>query len=198
MKKPIDNQPNGPLLQSPTNALDQRLNRAATWIMHHWLLFANSFLLLYAGLPWLSPLLRWLGWERLGQALFVLYRPFCHQKPERSFVFCGHQVAICHRCVALYTSVLVGGVLFGLLRRWIRPASWRLFWVMTLPILIDGLLHMADDIMQVGFRGGGDAIGTPNFWLRMITGVVFGIAVVITIHPRLDHDLQSVSFGSSA
>src|SRR6185436_18863661 len=100
-----------------TSIWARRINYAATWGLRHWLLLANSLWLIYAGLPWLSPLARAAGYQRVGQFLFLLYTPLCHQLPERSFCVHGYQVAYCHRCTAMYTSILVAGLLFGVLRR---------------------------------------------------------------------------------
>ena len=35
-------------------------------------------------------------------ALFPLGRLICHQRPERSFFFYGHQLLVCARCTGLY------------------------------------------------------------------------------------------------
>ena len=50
----------------------RRINDAVAWGLRHWLLCANGLALLYAGLPWLSPLARAAGYERAGQFLFLL------------------------------------------------------------------------------------------------------------------------------
>jgi uncharacterized membrane protein len=169
---------------------EHRINNVVAWGLRHWLLLANGLALLYAGLPWLSPLARAAGYERLGQLLFLIYTPLCHQRPERSFCFHGYQVAYCHRCTAMYTSLVVAGLLFGLLRRRIKPVSLRIGGLLLLPMLLDGGTHLVDDLLGIGFRGGGDAIGTLNFWLRMLTGLLFGVAVLITLYPRLERDFR--------
>jgi len=172
-------------------ALQRRLDDGVRWGLRHWLLLVNGGALLYAGLPWLSPLAKAGGYPLIGELLFRLYTPLCHQLPERSFFVCGHQVGFCHRCVAMYSSIAAAGLVFGLLRRRIRPASLKLGGLLLLPILIDGLTHMVDDLSGLGFRGGGDAIGTPNFWLRMITGGLVGIVVLLALYPRVERDLRS-------
>ena len=166
-----------------------RLERGVGWGLRHWLLLVNSGAALYAGLPWLTPLAKATGHPLIGDLLFRLYTPLCHQKPERSFFFCGHQVGFCHRCAAMYTSIVVAGLLFGLLRRYIRPTSLKIAGLLLLPMLLDGGTHLIDDLFGLGFRGGGDAIGTPNFWLRMITGVLVGVAMLLVVYPRVEHDL---------
>jgi uncharacterized membrane protein len=176
-----------------STALQQRLDDGVQWGLRHWLLLVNSAAILYAGLPWLSPLAKASGHPLVGEFLFQIYRPLCHQLPERSFFVCGHQVGFCHRCVALYTSIVVAGLLFGLLRRRIRPISLKIGGLLMLPILIDGMTHMADDVTRLGFRGGGDAIGTLNFWLRMITGALVGVAMLLAVYPRVERDLRGAA-----
>ena len=171
------------------STLDSRLDRATDWVGRHWLLFANGAAVLYAGLPWLSPLAKWAGQPLVGELLFRLYTPLCHQLPERSFFFCGHQVAFCHRCAAMYTSIVVVGLLFALVRRYLRPVSLKTAGLLLLPMLLDGGSHLIDDLLGLGLRGGGDAIGTPNFWLRMITGALVGVAALLFLFPRLERDL---------
>jgi uncharacterized membrane protein len=172
-------------------AWERRLNNGVRWCLRHWLLIVNTLLLVFAGLPWLAPLAQAAGYPVLGQLLFALYRPLCHQRPERSFFIYGYQVAYCHRDVALYTSLLAGGLVFGLARQWIRPAPLRVGGLLLLPILLDGGMHLIEDVLTISLRGGGDAIGSLNFWLRMVTGVLAALAVLITVHPRLDRDLRN-------
>ena len=43
--------------------------------------------------------------------------------------------------------------------------KWRL-------VVLDGGSHLLDDVFGLGLRGSGDAIGTLNFWLRMICGTL--------------------------
>lgn len=166
-----------------------RLDRAAAWVLRHWLLIVNSVAISYATLPWLSPIAIATGHPLLGEFLFHLYAPLCHQKPERSFFIAGHQVAFCHRCAAMYTAIALAGLLFGLLRQHLRPSSLRLAGLLMLPILIDGGTHMIDDLFGLQLRGGGDAIGTPNFWLRIVTGALVGVVVLIAVYPRIERDL---------
>jgi uncharacterized membrane protein len=169
----------------------RRINDAVAWGLRHWLLFANGLALLYAGLPWLSPLARTAGYERTGQFLFLFYRPLCHQLPERSFYIYGYQVAYCHRCTAMYTSILAAGLLFGAVRRQIAPVPLRIAGLLLLPMLLDGLTHLIDDALGLGFRGGGDGIGSVNFGLRMLTGLLVGLVVLVALYPRLERELPA-------
>lgn len=166
-----------------------RVEAAGRWFLRHWLLCVNTLALIYAGLPWLSPLARCAGHPLIGAIIFRIYTPLCHQKPERSFFVCGHQVAFCHRCVSLYGGVAALGLLFGLVRRFVPPAPLWLGGALLLPIILDGGTHFAADIVGAWLRPGGDAIGTLNFWLRMVTGGLAALALAITVFPRVERDL---------
>jgi uncharacterized membrane protein len=170
------------------------IDRAARSVARHWLFLFNSVAVLYAGLPWISPALREAGYERLGGLIFAIYRfgAFCHQLPERSFFVGRHQVCYCHRCTALYTTVAVTGLLYGLIR-WRFPLSTRLLLLAAVPILIDGLTHLIADIAPgLGLRSMTDAVGSLNFWLRMATGTIFGAAAILWLYPRIDQQFADV------
>lgn len=173
-------------------ALERRLERLVQWCTRHWLLLVNIAAMTYAGVPWLAPLASASGHPLLGALLFRLYTPLCHQRPERSFVCMGHQVAFCHRCTAMYGGIALAGLLFGLVRRYVRPASLRLAGLLLLPMLLDGGTHLIDDLTGLGLRGGGDAVGTLNFWLRMITGGFAAVAAFVALYPRLEQSVGRV------
>ena len=177
---------------TPTSIIwTRRINGAVAWGLRHWLLFANGLALLYAGLPGLSPLARAAGYERTGLFLFLLYTPLCHQLPARSFYVLGYQVAYCHRCTAMYTSIVAAGLLFSALRRRLMPISLRAAGLLLLPMLLDGGTHLIDDALGLGFRGGGDGVGSLNFALRMLTGLLVGVAVLLMLYPRLERELRT-------
>ncbi len=182
--------------------------RATSFLARHWLLWLNLTLGLYALLPWLSPLLRSWGWEQAGRLLFRLYTPLCHQQPALSYTFRGYQVAYCHRDTAIYSTLLLGSLLFGLWRRRIRPLPGWAFLLSLLPMGLDGLTHtLAYLVPAWSFRrentwailltGGrlppsfyaGDAIGSLNWWLRTLSGVLFALGVVLFIYPRIEAEL---------
>jgi len=70
-------------------ALSARVNRFADWIVRHWLAILNVLFLLYVGLPFLAPLLMEAGAETPANVIYTIYRPACHQLPERSFFLFG-------------------------------------------------------------------------------------------------------------
>jgi hypothetical protein len=62
-------------------------------------------------------------------------------------------------------------------------------------MLLDGSTHLIDDALGIGFRGGGDSIGSLNFALRMLTGLLVGIAVLVMLYPRLQRELRTATIG---
>lgn len=169
---------------------ENRINRIVYWVLARWLWFLSGLLFIYAVVPWLSPLARAAGLDWLGQILFLIYLPLCHQYPDRSFFVYGYQVAFCHRDVAIYTTLFAGGPLFWLVREHLKPLSWRIGGLLLLPIVLDGGSHLLEDVLQIGLRSGDHSVGSINFWLRMITGVLFAIVMIWLVYPRVDRDLR--------
>lgn len=63
----------------------------AEWLANHWF---EAFLIVYGlwvFLPFLAPLLMYIGWSGAGKAIYFIYSFFCHQLPERSFFFFGEK-----------------------------------------------------------------------------------------------------------
>lgn len=173
------------------SALRNLPDRAIIWCYRHWLGLVTTLVLLYGSLPWLAPLLIAFGYYQLGGLLFYLYTPLCHQQPEQSFMLLGNQVAFCHREAAMYTSLFIGGLIFARVRQTLRPISVRLTLLLLLPLALDGTTHLINDLLPtLGLRAGSDAIGSLNWWLRMITGILFALAIVLGVYPRLEREFR--------
>jgi uncharacterized membrane protein len=77
-------------MQSPfLDKLTDGVNRFANWIVKHWLAILNILFLVYVGLPFLAPMLMEVGAELPARVIYTIYRPACHQLPERSFFLFG-------------------------------------------------------------------------------------------------------------
>ena len=97
---------------------------------------------------------------------FVLQQAFalvCHQQPNRSFVLFGGTVAVCARCLGVYT-----GAAIGLLFKLPRELAWKL---LVTAFAINGL----DWLTEVA--------GLHNNWMlwRFALGVALGIAGVALV-----------------
>ncbi|HFQ95768.1 MAG TPA: DUF2085 domain-containing protein [Anaerolineae bacterium] len=74
-----------------TLKLERWVNRGVEGFVRHWLAFFNLLFLVYVGLPLLAPVLMELGAEAPARVIYTIYRPACHQLPERSFFLFGEQ-----------------------------------------------------------------------------------------------------------
>jgi uncharacterized membrane protein len=120
----------------------------------------------------------------------------------------GYKVAWSDRMVSMYTSIVLGALLWWPFRRRIASLPvWGLV-LAALPMSVDGLSHMASDLAGIGqgFRDTnlwlanltghqlpvsfyvGDAMGSFNSWMRLLTGAIFGLGLAWMIFPVL-HEL---------
>lgn len=67
----------------------QRVDNVAIFSLRHGLAFLLAGLLLFTLLPFAAPLAMHAGFESLGNLLYTLYSPFCHQLPQRSWFLFG-------------------------------------------------------------------------------------------------------------
>jgi uncharacterized membrane protein len=215
------------------------LNKALYWLSRHWLFAISLILIVFNGLPWLAPLFMEQGWERAGNAIYLIYSVLCHQMPQRSFFLFGSspmisletvqsiwqdtgnplvlrqfvgdtavgwKVAWSDRMVYMYTSPLLFGFAFWPLRRRLKPLSLWGFLLFLLPMAVDGTTHILSELFS-GIGGGfrytngwlaaltndafpatfyvGDSFGSFNAWMRLLTGILFGLGVVWFAYPRL-------------
>ena len=119
------------------------------WVSKHWLALTNAFFLLYVGLPVLAPILLAAGFTRPASIIYTLYRAACHQLPSRSYFIFGEQVAFCQRDVAIYATLFLGGLLFGLVRGRLRPIPLKWYVFFLVPIALDGGTQMTGGLLQV-------------------------------------------------
>ncbi len=98
----------------------------------------------------------------------------------------GYKVAICQRDIAIYGSILLSGMLFGRLRGRLRRGGrslpkmplW-LFGLLLVPMFLDGTTQL------IGWR--------ESTWvLRLVTGALFGAAVVWLAYPYLQEAMDDV------
>lgn len=163
----------GRLTTSGSERRGQRADRIVALWARHWLLMLNTLSGVFLTLPILAPWLAAHGHAQLASAIYLAYRLVCHQKPERSFFLFGHQMAFCQRDLAIYAGVFVLGLVYGLVRNWLRPLSWRGALLLALPMIVDGVTQL------VGWR--------ESTWeLRLVTGLLFALATVWFVYPRLE------------
>ena len=118
----------------------------------------------------------------------------------------GWKVAWSDRMVSMYTSIFAAGLLFALVRGRLKPLSLVGFGLLVAPMVVDGGSHALSDAAGIGrgFRDGnawlaaltghifppwfyaGDKLGSFNSSMRLVTGVLFGIACVWLAYPYLE------------
>jgi uncharacterized membrane protein len=122
--------------------------RSVLWLCNHWLAVFNTFFGLFVGLAFAAPVLAANGFETAAHTLYSLYAVTCHQLPSRSYFVLGQQVAICHRDVAIYATLWVGGLIFQGVRGWLKPPALRWYVFFLAPLALDAGMAMASEWLQ--------------------------------------------------
>ena len=130
----------------------------------------------------------------------------------------GWKVAWSDRMVSMYTAIFVAGLVFALVRQRLDLAYARSslslagFGALVLPLIADGGSHALSDVAGIGggFRDGnawlavltghafpawfyaGDTLGSFNSSMRLITGVLFGVACVWLAYPYIEQSMSEM------
>jgi uncharacterized membrane protein len=112
----------------------------------------NGFFLLYVGLPFLAPVLLANGYTGAANTIYTLYRAACHQLPARSYFIAGEQVALCQRDVAIYGSLVLGGLVFGLVSHRLKSLQLRYYVFFLVPVALDGGMQLASGLLGGGVQ----------------------------------------------
>ena len=184
------------------------LTRFLAWVSAHWLALANSAIGLYAGLPLLAPILMHWGLAGPAHLIYTVFKPLCHQLPERSFFLfgermiysyeelstrlgglvparyigspeIGYKAAICERDVAIYTSMVLFGIAFGWARDRIKPLTIKQFALFVVPMAVDGFGQLF-------------GLWTSTWLSRVITGALFGLGCVLLAYPYLHQGMTQI------
>jgi len=122
--------------------------------------------------------------------------------PARRFVGneqMGYKMALCQRDISIYGSMVLGGLVYALLRRRgrLRPMPFWLFLLIGIgPIALDGFSQL---FSQFFVNGQIEAL-TRLFplresspLLRSLTGALFGLSIVWLVYPRLDEQFSATA-----
>lgn len=125
----------------------------------------------------------------------------------------GWKVAWSDRMVYMYGAMWIASLLYTLLshRKNIRSIHPVTFALLLLPLLVDGGTHLLSDVsggIGAGFRETnqwlaaltsnafpdwfyqGDGFGSFNAWMRLISGLTFGVGVVWFAYPYIGRSLS--------
>ena len=167
----------------------------------HWLLALNAALGAFLGGALAAPLLAAVGATSAAAALYGAYHFACHQWAFRSFFLLGPQpvavysqaqlstfgqdpfsftgaaevgwkMALCERDLAIYVGLLLVGLLYAR-QRTLQPAGFGFYIVLIAPMAVDGFTQL------FGWR-------ESTWQLRVVTGLLFGLASAWLVLPRLD------------
>jgi uncharacterized membrane protein len=85
----------------------------------------------------------------------------------------GYKIALCQRDVAIYGSLLLFGIIFGLTKRKVKPLPWWLWILLAIgPMGLDGVWQLVSS-MQLSFLNWLPVHESTPF-LRVVTGASFG------------------------
>lgn len=129
----------------------------------------------------------------------------------------GWKVAWSDRMVSLYTPLFLGALWYAASGKHWCPVCWSRFLLLPyLPLLIDGSAHLLDDTLRLGFRAdnawlaaltanslpatfyAGDTVGSFNWWLRLLTGLLAGFAFVRQVYPHLGRGMAALAQGGTS
>lgn len=123
----------------------------------------------------------------------------------------GWKVAWSDRMFSMYTAMLPAAWIWHGFRKKLGHLSiWR-FLFFLVPMIVDGTTHILSDFASIGqgFRDSnawlaaltnnslpasfyaGDALGSFNSWIRLLSGVFFAVGVVWFAFPYVDETLKS-------
>lgn len=124
----------------------------------------------------------------------------------------GWKVAWSDRMFSMYSSILLFVWIWFPLRRRIRPLPLWGFVLLAVPMLVDGGSHMISDLEGIG-QGvrdtntwlvsltqakfpdsfyAGDALGSFNSWVRLISGALFSLGLVWFAFPQTFETYKAV------
>jgi uncharacterized membrane protein len=118
----------------------------------------------------------------------------------------GWKVAWSDRMVSFYGGVWLFALLWLPLRRRLKSLPWWGLVLFLLPLTVDGMTHFFSDLAGIGqgFRDSnlwlanltgydfpasfynGDALGSFNAWMRIVTGSLAALGLVWFVFPYLD------------
>lgn len=91
----------------------------------------------------------------------------CHQSPERSFTLNGATMAVCSRCIGIYSAFFLGVGAMPLIARLDQTSTRFHLWVMiaiTLLNIVDVLINLSD-------------IWNNSLYSRWLMGTLLGLSV---------------------
>lgn len=101
-------------------------------------IFTLMGIIIWIGLIFLAPGLKSCP-SILSSIIYTVFSSVCHQNPSRCFMFLGHPLAVCTRCLGIYTGFLFGLFIYPAVRGFKSVSLPRIKFFITLfiPVVID-------------------------------------------------------------
>ena len=122
----------------------------------------------------------------VGEFLYQVFRPICHQIDHRTFHILGIPLAVCSRCSSIYAAFLVSVILYPFFRQ-VQTTSTPPRW----------LLAVAISPMLLDVAGGMLGISPTTFVTRAVSGAIFGGVIPFYIIPAAVEAAVQISSPSS-
>ena len=125
--------------------------------------FSFGCLLLWMSGIFLAPFLKSFS-NMWSEFIYAVFSPVCHQISERSFFIFGFPLAVCTRCLGIYTGCLLGMLLYPIIQGFadIEIPKIRIFVLVTSPIAVDTMGNLF-------------SIWKTTPWLRFTIGFIWGV-----------------------
>lgn len=108
--------------------------------------------------------------------IYTAFSPVCHQIPSRCFHLFGFPLAVCARCLGIYSGFLIGTLIYPWLMNFSSSFLPKniIFFLVTFPIVIDTSGNLI-------------SLWNTQSWIRFLIGAVWGtILPFYFIHGLID------------
>lgn len=203
-------------LSPGTRGFIRAVDRFAAALALHWLLCANLILVIFAGLPFLAPILMHYGYEAPARLIYTVYSYTCHQLAYRSFFLFGAQSSYTVEELQRYLHVSNPALDLFYWRDWLGSAALgyktafcerdaAIYLSMLAAGLVFGMVrtrvkaldwkwYLVLAIAPMALDGGTQLImlRESTALLRTVTGILFGALSVWLIYPNVQEAMQDI------
>lgn len=153
--------------ENELNITDENISKKVYYII---LIFSFLWLLLI----FLAPVLENMGgvFTDISSFLYMFFSPVCHQDDARSFHIFSEKVAVCSRCLWIYSGFTAGTVLYPLKYKLTNENSPSVIFIIAASALI------ALDVFLDG-----QEIIKNSFISRSVTGFIIGLTLPFYLIP---------------
>jgi len=112
------------------------------------------------------------AWNGLGETMYAVFHPICHQLDGRSLHLFGLPLAACTRCSAIYCAFLLGLVVYPFVKPLGTP---------HVPSRTTLILAIAPMLLDVVLAASG--IHASDALSRLLTGALLGVMLPFVVMP---------------